>query len=124
MFRILLILGVFLALLGAGTSAAADGVGRPDGRLLPDSADIHPTAPATRPDDRDDRFIRPDGRLVPDAVDARRNAVTPVVIRVDDGATASFDWFAALIGGLVVAGVALTMGGLLIVRQHGPTLAR
>jgi hypothetical protein len=134
-FRTLLTLGVFLVLLGASTSTAADGPGRPDGRLLPDGADIHPATTATRPDDRADRFTpgslsepaivtgRSDGRLVPDAVDAR-NAVTPVVVRVDDGATTSFDWLAALIGGLVVAGVALAMGGLLVLRRHGPTFAR
>ena len=135
MFRTLLTLSVFLVLLGAGTSTAADGTGRPDGRLLPDSADIHPTTPATRPDDRGDRFTpgaspepaivsgRPDGRLVPDAVDAR-NAGTPVVIRIDEGGTTSFDWVAALIGGLAVGGLALAMGGLLVLRHHGPTPAR
>ena len=90
-YRIPLILGVFVALSCAGIGTAADGsAGRPDGRLLPDGADIQRSTPASRPDDRGDRFTpgassepavgtgRPDGRTVPDAVDAR-NAVTPVV---------------------------------------------
>lgn len=144
MFRISLILGVFLALMCAGMSEAADGPAgqsapsvsqRPDGRLLPDGADIHSTTPASRPDDRGDRVTpgassepavvsdRPDGRLVPDGVDAR-NAGTPVVIPVDEGSTTSFDWLAALIGGLAVGGLALAMAGLLLVRHHGPTPAR
>jgi hypothetical protein len=90
---------------------------------------------AARPDDRADRFTpgaspepavitsRTDGRTVPDAVDAR-NAVTPVVIQADNSGTASFDWLAALIGGLTVGGLALATGGLLVLRHHGPTLAR
>jgi hypothetical protein len=134
-FRIPLILGLLVALIGAGVSSAADGpAGRPDGRLLPDGADMHSTTPATRPDDRGDRFTpgassepavvtgRPDGRTVPDAVDPR-NAGRPVVIRIDEGRT-SFDWLAALIGGLVVGGLALATGGLLVLRHHGPTPAR
>lgn len=136
MFRIPLILGVLVALICTGISAAADGpAGRPDGRLLPDGADIRSTTPASRPDDRGDRFTpgalseqavvsgRPDGRLVPDAVDAR-NAGTPVVIRIDEGGTTSFDWLAALIGALAVGGLALATGGLLVLRHHGPTPAR
>ena len=135
MFRIPLILGVFVALIGAGISTAADGpAGRPDGRLLPDGADIHSTIP-TRPDDRGDRFTpgassepavvtgRPDGRTVPDAVDAR-NAGTPAVIWIEEGRTTSFDWLAALIGGLAVGGLALATGGLLVLRHHGPIPAR
>jgi hypothetical protein len=135
-FRILLILGVFGVLLCAGNSAAADGsTGRPDGRLLPDGADIDRATPASRPDDRGDRFTpgassetavatgRPDGRTVPDAVDAR-SAVTPIAISADGSGTTSFDWFAALIGGLTVAGLALAMGSLLVLRRHGPTHAR
>ena len=124
MYRIPLILSVFVALSCAGIGMAADGsVGRPDGRLLPDGADIPRTTPASRPDDRGDRFTRPDGRTVPDAVDAR-NAVTPVVIRVDGSGTTSFDWLAALVGGLTVGGLALATGGLLILRRRGPTPAR
>ena len=135
MYRIPLILGVFVALSCAGIGTAADGsVGRPDGRLLPDGADIPRTTPSSRPDDRGDRFTpgassdpavvtgRPDGRTVPDAVDAR-NAVTPVVIR-EDSRTTSFDWLAALIGGLAVGGLALATGGLLVLRHHGLTPAR
>ena len=135
-YRIPLILGVFVALSCAGIGTAADGsVGRPDGRLLPDGADIQRTTPASRPDDRGDRFTpgassepavvtgRPDGRTVPDAVDAR-NAVTPVVIREDGSGTTSFDWLAALIGGLAVGGLALATGGLLVLRHRGPTPAR
>ena len=137
-FRIPLILGVFVALSGARASArqqTARRLERPDGRLLPDGADIQRTTPASRPDDRGDRFTpgassepavvtgRPDGRTVPDAVDAR-NAVTPVVIRADGSGTTSFDWLAALIGGLTVGGLALATGGLLVLRHHGPTPAR
>lgn len=66
---------------------------------------------------------RPDGRTVPDAVDAR-NTVTPVVISTDGSGTPSFDWLAALIGGLTVGGLALAMGGLLVLRHRGPTPAR
>jgi hypothetical protein len=160
--RIPLILGVFVSLICAGIGTAADGpAGRPDGRLLPDGADINSTPPASRPDDRGDRFTpdasselfvpgvtdfgrgaaqtseyvpgatdfpavatgRPDGRTVPDAVDAR-NAGPPVVIRIDEGGTTSFDWLAALIGGLAVGGLALATGGLLVLRHHGPTPAR
>lgn len=136
MFRIPLILGLLVALIGAGISTAADGpAGRPDGRLLPDGADMHSTTPVPRPDDRGDRFTpgalsepavvtgRPDGRTVPDGVDAR-DAGTPVVIRIDEGRTTSFDWLAALIGGLAVGGLALATGGLLLLRHHGPTPAR
>jgi hypothetical protein len=135
MYRIPLILGVFVALSCAGIGTAADGsAGRPDGRLLPDGADIQRTTPASRPDERGDRFTpgalsepvvtaRPDGRTVPDAVDAR-NAVTPVVIRADGSGTTSFDWLAALIGGLTVGGLALAMGGLLVLRHRWPTPAR
>jgi len=118
-FRIPLILGVFIAFICAGTSTAADGsTGRPDGRLVPDAVDaarsvVTPVVSG-----------RPDGRLVPDAVDAARSAVTPVVIRVDGSGTTSFDWLAALIGGLAVGGLALAMGGLLVLRHQGPTPAR
>ena len=88
MFRIPLILGVGVALICAGLSAAADGSSgqsapsvsqRPDGRLVADGADIHPpeAVTVTRPDDRSDRFTpgassatsvvtgRPDGRQRP-----------------------------------------------------------
>lgn len=136
MFRIPLILGLLVALIGAGIGTAADSpTGRPDGRLLPDGADLRSTTPASRPDDRGDRFTpgassepavvtgRPDGRAVPDAVDAR-NAGTPVVVRIDERGTTSFDWLAALIGGLAVGGLALATGGLLVLRHHGPTPAR
>jgi hypothetical protein len=135
-YRISLILGLLLALTCAGVAAAADSpAGRPDGRLVPDGADIQRPTPASRPDDRGDRFTpgassepavgtaRPDGRTVPDAVDAR-NAVTPVVIRADGNGTTSFDWLAALIGGLTVGGLALAMGGLLVLRHRSPTPAR
>jgi hypothetical protein len=118
----------------AGVAAAADGsAGRQDGRNLPDGADIERTTPASRPDDRGDRFTpgassenavitgRPDGRTVPDAVDAR-NTVTPVVIY--ESGTTSFDWLAALIGGLTVGGLALAMGALLVLRHREPTPAR
>jgi hypothetical protein len=134
-FRIPFILGLLVALIGAGIATAADGpAGRPDGRLLPDGADIQRTTPASRPDDRADRFTpgassepavvtgRPDGRTVPDSVDAR-NAGTPVVIRIDNGGTTSFDWLAALIGGLAVGGLVLVTGGLIVLRHHGPTPA-
>ena len=144
MFRISLALGVFLALVGAGMGAAAAGSSdqtapavsqRPDGRLVPDGADINPTAATSRPRDRGEGFTpgasseppvvtgRPDGRHVPDGVDARK-AVTPVVITTDESGTTSFDWLAALIGGLTVAGLALAVGGLLVVRHHMPTPAR
>ena len=66
---------------------------------------------------------RPDGRTVPDAVDAR-NSVTPAIIREGESGTTSFDWVAALIGGLTVGGLALATGGLLVLRHHGPTPAR
>ena len=135
MFRMSLVLGLLVALIGAGIGTAADDpAGRPDGRLLPDGADLHSTTPPSRPDDRGDRFtpgaatepavvtVRPDGRTVPDAVDAR-NAGTPVVVRVDEGRS-SFDWLAALIGGLTVGGLALATGGLLVFRHRGPTPAR
>jgi hypothetical protein len=65
---------------------------------------------------------RPDGRTLPDAVDVR-TAKPPVVIRVNARDTTSFDWLAALIGALTVAGVALAAGGLLIARHHNPTPA-
>jgi len=135
-YRIPLILGVFVALSCAGIGTAADGSsGRPDGRLLPDGADIQRTTPASRPDDRGDRFTpgassepavgtgRPDGRTVPDAVDAR-NAVTPVVIRAGGSGTTSFDWLAALFGGLAVGGLALATGGLLVLRHRAPAPVR
>jgi hypothetical protein len=124
MFRFTLTVCLLVALSGAGIGTAADSqAGRPDGRLLPDGADLRSTTPPSRPDDRGDRFTRPDGRTVPDAVDAR-NAVTPVVIRVDGSGATPFDWLAALIGGLAVGGLALATGGLLVLRRHGPTPAR
>jgi hypothetical protein len=49
---------------------------------------------------------------------------TPVVIRIDEGRTTSFDWLAALIGGLAVGGLALAAGGVLVLRHHGPTPSR
>ena len=138
MFRIPLILIVCLALTCTAIAAAEDNQPTPTAsqraaRHLPDGADI-PPAPATRPDDRADRSTpgslteptavngRLDGRTLPDAVDAR-TANPPVVIRVNGSDTTSFDWLAALIGGLAVAGVALAFGGLLIIRQHSPTPA-
>jgi hypothetical protein len=139
-FRIHLILAVFLALTCTAIAAAADNQTTPtvsqrvDGRLVPDGADL-PTVPATRPDDRADRFTpgssteptvvtgRADGRTLPDAVDAR-TANPPVVIRMNASDTTSFDLLAALIGALTVAGVALAAGGLLIVRHHSPKPAR
>ena len=122
--RIPLILGVLVSLVCVGIGMAADGPAkRPDGRLLPDAADLHSTTPPSRPADRGDRFARPDGRTVPDAVDAR-NAVTPVVIRVDGSGATSFDWLAALIGGLAVGGLALATGGLIVLRRRVPTPAR
>jgi len=138
-FRIPLILAVFLALTCTSIAAAADNQPTPTAsqraaRHLPDGADI-PPAPPTRPDDRANRFTpgslteptvvtaRPDGRALPDAVDAR-TANPPVVIRTNASETTSFDWLAALIGALTVAGVALAFGGLLIVRHHNPTPAR
>jgi len=137
-FRIPLILAVFLALTCTAIAAAADDQSAPTvsqraARHLPDGADI-PTAPVTRPDDRADRFTpgssteptvvtgRSDGRTLPDAVDAR-TANPPVIIRTNERGTTSFDWLAALIGALAVAGVALAAGGLLIIRQHNPTPA-
>ena len=131
MFRIPLILGVFAALICAGISTAADGpADRPDGgRHLPDGADVHVTTPTPRPDDRGDRFTpgaspepvattgRPAEHHVPDAVDAR-NSVTPAIIREGESGTTSFDWLAALIGGLTVGGLALATGGLLVLRHH------
>ena len=134
-FRISLILGVFVALLCAGLAAADRPTGRPGDRFQPDGADIQRTTPTTRPDDRGDRFTpgassgpavftgRPDGRTAPDAVDAR-NTVTPVVISAGGSGTTSFDWLAALIGGLTVAGLALATGGLFVLRHHRPTPAR
>ena len=137
MFRIPLILAVFVALTCAGIGPQQ--TVRPTAALRDPTAVTCRTAPtssrrptATRPDDRGDRFTpgaspapmvvtgRPDGRHVPDAVDAR-NAVTPVVIRMDESGTTSFDWLAALIGGLTVGGLALATGGLLVLRHHGPT---
>jgi hypothetical protein len=141
LLRIPLILAVFLALTCTGIGVAADSPTapavsqRPDGRLLPDGADIRPTTPAARPDDRADRSTpgtsmeptvatgRPDGRSLPDAVDAG-TANPPVIIRVNESGTTSFDWLSALIGGLTAAGVALAVGGMLVVRHHGPTPAR
>ena len=107
MFRIPLILAVFLALTCTAIAAADD----PADRSMLGSATA-PTAVSGRPD----------GRTLPDAVDAR-TAKPPVVIRVNASDTTSFDWLAALIGALAVAGVALAAGGLLIVRQHNPTPA-
>jgi hypothetical protein len=49
---------------------------------------------------------------------------TPVVIRIDEGRTTSFDWLAALIGGLAVGGLALAAGGVLVLHHHGPTPSR
>jgi hypothetical protein len=145
MFRSTLIVGVCVALICTGVSLGADGSSgqsaptvsqRPDGRHVPDGADV-PVSEAvtvTRPDDRADRFTpgassatsvvtgRPDGRLVPDSVDAR-NAVVPAVIRTDENGTISFDWLAELIV-LTVGGVALVMGGLLVFRHRGPAAAR
>ena len=131
MFRIHLIVAVFLALTCTGLAAAADSPSapavsqRPDGRLLPDSADIPRASLSTPRASSETSGVtgRPDGRTLPDAADLR-TADTPTVIYVDRESTASFDWLDALIGGLVVAGVALAVGGLLVVRQHSPTLAR
>jgi hypothetical protein len=106
-FRIPLILAVFLALTCTAIAAADD----PADRSMLGSATA-PTAVSGRPD----------GRTLPDAVDAR-TAKPPVVIRVNASDTTSFDWLAALIGALAVAGVALAAGGLLIVRHHSPTPA-
>jgi hypothetical protein len=137
-FRIPLILAIFLALTCTAIAAAADDqttptVTQPGARHLPDGADI-PPAPATRPDDRADRFTpgssteptvitgRPDGRTLPDAVDARTTN-PPIIVRVNQQGTTSFDWLAALIGALAVAGVALAVGGMIVFRRHSPTPA-
>jgi hypothetical protein len=126
-FRTPIILAVFLALVCTGIGAAADspsapaGSQRPDGRLLPDAADMGTTTAQSEPTGVTGR---PDGRTVPDAADLRKADAPPIVIRVDRSSTASFDWLDALIGGLVTAGVALAVGGLLIARQHVLTPAR
>lgn len=125
MFRTTVILTVFLALfctsLGvAESSPSAPTVSqRPDGRLLPDAADmatiaVTPTGVTGRPD----------GRQLPDAADLRKDEAPPIVVYVDRESTASFDWLDALIGALATAGVALAVAGLLVVRQHSPSLAR
>jgi hypothetical protein len=131
-FRIHLIVTVILALTCTGLSAAANSPStpavsqRPDGRLLPDSADIPRAGSRTRGASSEGTGVtggRPDGRTLPDAADLG-TAGTPTVIYVDRESTTSFVWLDALIGGLVVAGVALAVGGLLVVRGHSPTLAR
>jgi len=109
MFRIPLILAVFLALTCTSIAAADDPADR---SMLGLGSATASTAVSGRPD----------GRTLPDAVDAR-TAKPPVVIRVNASDTTSFDWLAALIGALAVAGVALAAGGLLIIRQHNPTPA-
>jgi hypothetical protein len=128
-FRITVILTVFLALVCAGVAASSPNAPavsqRPDGRLLPDAADMgtNATTPAGVTG-------RPDGRTLPDAADIRRDDAPPIVIRpivisADRSSTGSFDWFDALIGALAAAGVALAVGGLLVARHHHvPTPAR
>ena len=59
----------------------------------------------------------PTAAHVPDAVDAR-NTNPPVVIRMNGSGTTSFDWLAALIGGLTVGGLALAPAALLVLRHH------
>ena len=140
MFRIPLILAVFLALTCTAIAAAADNQTTPtvsqraDAGTSPTAPTSHrhpPHAPTTAPTaphqarSTEPTVVtgRPDGRTLPDAVDAR-TANPPVVIRTNASDTTSFDWLAALIGALAVAGVALAVGGLLIVRHHSPTPAR
>jgi hypothetical protein len=123
-FRTTVILTVFLALVCTGVGVTANSPDapavsqRPDGRLLPDAADMGTNAATPT-----GVTGRPYGRL-PDAADLRKDDAPPIVISVDRSSTRSFDWLDALIGGLVTAGVALAVGGLLIARQHGLTPAR
>ena len=128
MFRATVILTVFLALVCTGFGVAANSPTapavsqRPDGRLLPDAADMGTTTAQSEPTGVTGR---PDGRTVPDAADLRKAEAPPIVISVDRSGTASFNWLDAFIGALAAAGVALAVGGLLVARHHQvPTAAR
>ena len=124
MFRTPVILTVFLALVSTGIGVAANSQDapavsqRPDGRLLPDAADMGTNAATPA-----GVTGRPDGRL-PDAADLRKDEAPPIVISVDRSSTESFDWLDALIGALAAAGVALAVGGVLVARYHVPSPAR
>jgi hypothetical protein len=124
-FRTTVILTVFLALLCTGIGVAANSPDaravsqRPDGRLLPDAADM-----GTKAATPTGVTGRPDGRTLPDAADLRKGEAPPIVISVDKSSTGSFDWLDALIGALAAAGVALAVGGVLVARYHAPSPAR
>jgi hypothetical protein len=124
-FRTSVILTVFLALVCTGISVAANSPDapavsqRPDGRLLPDAADL-----GTNPALPTGVTGRPDGRTLPDAADLGKGEAPPIVISVDKSSTGSFDWLDALVGALAAAGVALAVGGVLVARYHVPSPSR
>ena len=124
MSRTTVIITVFIALVCAGIGVAANSPSapavsqRPDGRLLPDAADVATNAATTT-----GVTGRPDGRDLPDSADVSRGESPPIIV-VDRSSTGSFDWLDALIGALAAAGVALAVGGVLVARYHVPSPAR
>ena len=97
--------GAVTASAGSEPGGAAIRPGRPDGRELPDGADLGPGGVAVNTG-------RPDGRELPDAADLGLRQPTIV------GASDDFDWSDAGIGLVGGIGIAVLLVAVLATTQH------
>lgn len=97
--------GAVTASAGSGSGGAAVHSGRPDGRELPDGADLGTGAVAVNTG-------RPDGRELPDGADL--GLPQPTIVSASD----DFDWSDAGIGLVGGFGIAVLLVGVLATTQH------